>query len=187
MGEANRRRDFRIGATVDPTKAQAIIQRVSEQILSDFILPNNFRGSCYYTSLALKYGLREYYNVDVESILGFVRYDGIAWASHMWVEYAQQKTDLAIGFPLPPVLPGPVLINGTAVQPGEVNILYSRDIPTDGMPVALQQNDGQQSRRQAEHAKMKHLSLAGQHQLLGYLQAAPNGMWSILSAILQAN
>lgn len=187
MGEANRRRAFRIGAAVNPMNAQATIQRVSEKILSDFIIPNNFRGSCYYTALALKYGLREYYNVDVESILGFVRYDGIAWASHMWVEYAQQKTDLAIGFPLSPVLPGPVLINGTVVQPGKVNILYSRDIPTDGELVTLQQNDGQQSRRQAEHSKMEHLSSAGQHQLLGYLQGAPNGMWSNLSAILQAD
>lgn len=172
LGEAKRRRTSMAALSGD----QRLLRSAAHHLLTDFLIPNQFRGACHYVSFGLHHYLVATHGIVVPVQSGWARSPDIAWAMHSWLELGGRKTDLAIHFPNPPVLSGDLLIDGDLIARGQTSFAYSLD-PDDSVPTVIEKSADEVSRgrRIAERERFQGLAEGGDLDAIkDYLSGAPD-------------
>jgi len=179
MGEAGRRKA--VEATWLETLADEERTLVRAAKALDATLPLD--GACYRASLFLQLFLQQERGVDAKAIIGFVN-DGTddLYASHAWLEFRGQRTDLTLCRPMKPELQhrGQLIIHGRVIAEGWAQYTYHLHRPSEGLRVVQQMMADPKARpvvAEQEELHLRMVSVAKDNALIrAYLDAAPDGL-----------
>ncbi|WP_427956813.1 hypothetical protein [Acidiphilium sp.] len=150
MGDAKRRK-LTEGEKPSVTPERQLLAKAAHHFNQHFVVAKRLVGGCYYISLALRHYLGTAHGLSVTSVIGFIRpkREGYRWSSHMWIEYDERITDLAVAMAQPPSFPGQLLIDGRVRKDGSLTA-YSKIKPTDGVEIDIDRWDavGDQARKE---------------------------------------
>ena len=140
-------------------------------------------GACYRASLFLKLFLEHEYGIDANAVVGFVN-DGTddLYASHAWLEFRGQRTDLTLRCPMSPEVQkrGQLVIHGRVIAEGWSGYTYHMHRPPEGLRVIQQLLSDASTQSMVAGQEELHLKMNATSKnsamIRAYLDAAPDGL-----------
>ena len=179
MGEAARRKaaDAAWLATLD--EQERILVRAAKGLGAALPLD----GACYRASMFLKLFLEQEHGIDTNVVVAFVN-DGTdeLYASHAWLEFQGQQTDLTLCRPLRPEVQqrGKLVIHGRVIAEGWPRYTYHLHRPPEGVRVIEQMMADPATRpliAEQEEIHLHMVATAKNNALIhAYLDGAPDGL-----------
>jgi len=179
MGEAARRRAAEAAWLAALDEQERILVRAARRLGAALPLD----GACYRASMFLKLFLEQEHGIDTNVVVGFVN-DGTdeLYASHAWLEFQGQQTDLTLCRPLRPEVQqrGQLVVHGRVIAEGWPRYTYHLHRPPEGMRVIEQMMANPSTRLMIAEQEELHLRMVATAKsntlILAYLDAAPDGL-----------
>ena len=178
MGEAARRKAVESTWLATLDEQEQILVRAAKRLGAALPLD----GACYRASLFLKLFLEQEHGIDANAVVGFVN-DGTdeLYASHAWLEYRGQPTDLTLCRPMSPEVQkrGKLLIHGRVIADGWPRYTYHLERPTAGRRIIEQLLSDPSTQPMVAEQEELHLRMVAtmkDNELIRvYLDDAPDG------------
>ncbi|WP_347403231.1 hypothetical protein [Limobrevibacterium gyesilva] len=140
-------------------------------------------GACYRASLFLKLFLEQEHGTAANAVVGFVN-DGTdeLYASHAWLEFRGQRTDLTLCRPMSPEVQkrGQLVIHGRVIAEGWSRYTYHMHRPLEGLRVIQQMMSNPSTRPMVAEQEELHLRMVATAKnntlIRAYLDGAPDGL-----------
>jgi hypothetical protein len=179
MGEAARRKAAEAAWLATLDEQERILVRAAKGL--GVALPLD--GACYRASLFLKLFLEQEYGIAANAIVGFVN-DGTdeLYASHAWLEFQGQRTDLTLCRPMSPEVQkrGQLVIHGRVIADGWSQYTYHRERSPEGLRVIQQLMSDPSTRPMVTEQEELHLRMVATAKsnalIRPYLDGASDGL-----------
>jgi hypothetical protein len=140
-------------------------------------------GACYRASLFLKLFLEQEHSIDANAVVGFVNdgTDGL-YASHAWLEFRGQRTDLTLCRPMSPEVQkrGQLVVHGQVISEGWLYYTYHMHRPPEGLRVIHNLMSDPSTRPMVAEQEDLHLRMVATSKdnalIRAYLDDAPDGL-----------
>jgi len=140
-------------------------------------------GACYRASLFLKLFLEQELGIAANAVVGFVN-DGTdeLYASHAWLEFRGQRTDLTLCRPMSPEVQkrGQLVIHGRVIAEGWARYTYHMHQPAEGLRVIERMRSDPLTRSmfaEQEELHLRMVATARDNALIrAFLDGAPDGL-----------
>jgi hypothetical protein len=179
MGEATRRKAAEAAWLATLDEQERTLVRASKGLGAALPLD----GACYRASLFLRLFLEQEHGIVANAIVGFVN-DGTdeLYASHAWLEFHGQRTDLTLCRPMNPEVQhrGSLVIHGRVIAEGWQQYTYHLHRPPEGLQVIRQMMADPTDRpvvAEQEELHLRMVATAKNNALIrAYLDDAPDGL-----------
>jgi hypothetical protein len=179
MGEAARRRVAEATWLATLDEQERIFVRAAKGLGAALPLD----GACYRASMFLKLFLEQEHGIGANAIVGFVN-DGTdeLYASHAWLEFRGQRTDLTLCRPMNPDVQqrGQLVIHGRVIADGWPRYTYHLHRPREGLRVVEQMLANSSTRPMVAEQEERHLRMVATTKtnalIRAYLDGAPDGL-----------
>lgn len=113
-----------------------IVAEAAIRLFERFIVPRQYSGGCYLTTMVLHRYLLDERGIITEPVVGYIN-DGTddIFMSHAWIEHRGRKTDVTIALTDPDlgVRPGPLLAQDAVLLPGHSGYSYHLELSDDAI------------------------------------------------------
>jgi len=179
MGDAARRKTAEAAWLGTLDADECIVVRAAKGLAAALPLD----GACYRASFFLQLFLEQEYGVHTNAVVGFVN-DGTdeLYASHAWLEFRGQRTDLTLCRPLNSGVQrrGQLVIHGRVIVEGWSQYTYHLQRPSDGLRVIEQMMADPSTRPIVAEQDGLHLRMVNTVKdnalIRAYLDGAPDGL-----------